>query len=135
MMDDFEPISVPGAISGSAIIDDLLNRISEKLSRDCALRETDAYQGYSATVQIRLQLADVYPVEVAAQVEVGTINPGQPSEQITVDTATVTADEVQERAGFESLSLERLVDESGFTLPKRIYVSRIRTAKKDKATW
>jgi hypothetical protein len=129
---NMELVGVPGAISGTAIIDDLLNRIGERLSRDCALRETDAYQGYSATVQINLQLADVYPVEVAAQVAVGTVDAAQPSTRIAMN---VTADVVTARAGTEP-SLERFIEgDAGAPAEapapqRRQYVSRLRGAKR-----
>jgi hypothetical protein len=121
-----EIVNVPRAISGGAIIDDLLNRIGERLSRDCSLRETDAYQGYDASVQITLQLHDVYPVEVAAQVNVGTIDPAQKSERIAMNAPMETG------ASFEPApNLERYIDPAGApaepeTPERRQYISRIR---------
>lgn len=79
-----EMISVPGQISGSAIISDMLNRIREKLERSCDLRQTDAYAGYSAEVEIKLQLRDVDTTEVHSQVNVGSIDPGQPVQRIAL---------------------------------------------------
>jgi len=38
---DMEEINVESRMSGAAIIDDLLNRIGERLSKSCDLRQTD----------------------------------------------------------------------------------------------
>ena len=123
-----EPIVVPGSISGADVIDDLCVRIAEKLSLSGDLRTTDAYRNYSATVRIDLQLVDIDPVSISAKVAVGTIDPRQPSRAITVE-ATMSAEELRERSGAESANLERPIDSTGFTPPKRIYVSRIRAGK------
>jgi hypothetical protein len=123
-----EVVSVPGSISGSAIIDDLCVRLAEKLSRDCSLRPIDCYRGYSATIVVTLQLHDVYPVEVSAQIAVGTIDARQPSTQIATDVPVVAA-------VLESPNLERFIDTSGApeaeapAPQRRQYVSRIRGAK------
>jgi hypothetical protein len=117
-----EAVAVPGTISGEAIIDDLCGRIAQQLSRDCNLRSSDCYAGYSATATVAIQLHDVYPVDVAAEVAVGAFDPHLPTTRITVGS---------EVAGEEADSslLERPIDPAGFTPPKRIYVSRIRAAK------
>jgi hypothetical protein len=99
------PVVVPGVISGSSIIRDLLNRIEEKLARNCDLRQSDAYSGYSFKVEITLQLLDVYPTTVAAEVEAGTINPQLPSAHIALGSEVV-AEEPEP-------SLERPVDPDG----------------------
>jgi len=99
-----EAISVPGVISGTAIVADLLHRIGDKLAQSCDLRMTDAYGGYAAKVSIELQLLDCYPVAVNAQVAVGTIHPLRPSRHIDLGSE-MTADE-------PAPSLERCVDGS-----------------------
>jgi hypothetical protein len=104
-----EPIHIPGRISGAAIIDDLCDRIAERLAHDCSLRATDAYSGYSARVQIELQLHDVYPTEVAATVKVGEINSQLPSAHIDLGGEVV--------AEPESGNLERSIDPDG-SLPE-----------------
>jgi hypothetical protein len=43
-------ITIPGSISGPQVIDDLLNRVAQRLERDCSLRPIDCYAGYSAKV-------------------------------------------------------------------------------------
>lgn len=53
-----KPISVPGQISGTAIINDLLARIADRLVHSCDLRQIDAYADYSAEVAIKVQLRD-----------------------------------------------------------------------------
>jgi hypothetical protein len=116
------PILIPGSISGTAIIDDLLSRIEEQLSRDCNLRQVDVYSGYAAKVQIELQLLDIYPAELVATVKVGEINSQLPSAHIDL------SGEVE--AEPESGNLERPIDESGVTEPataaaaKRWYAPR-----------
>ena len=132
---NMEVVSVPGAISGTAIIDDLCNRLAERLSRDCCLRGTDAYQGYSARVTVELQLIDVYPAEVAAQVAVGTVDAGQPAQQIMMNVPADAADSLQAQVGLQP-SLERPID-GGAGAPaeapapqRRQYVSRLRGAKR-----
>lgn len=102
------PIVIPGSISGADVIDDLCGRIAEGLSRDCSLRQIDRYTGYTATVEIKLQLEDVYPVEVAVDIMAGTLNPQLPSQHITLDSA-VTGEEP------DASGLERPVDPAGAT--------------------
>lgn len=63
-----EAIAVPGAISGTAIIADLIDRIGDKLSRDCNLRCIDVYGGHSYRVTVELQLHGVYQTEVTTGV-------------------------------------------------------------------
>jgi hypothetical protein len=77
-------VGVPGIISGTGVIKDLCRRIAERLSRDCDLRASDAYSGYSAQVTIRIQLTDVYPCEVSADITVGKIDEQLPSARITL---------------------------------------------------
>jgi hypothetical protein len=98
------PISVPGQISGDRIIDDLLNRIREKLERSNDLRQVDSYTGYSAEGEIRLQLKAVDMVAVAAQVKVGAIDPALPVQRIALN------DDV---AGVADESLEKPIDPAG----------------------
>lgn len=62
---NMEAVQVPGQISGAAIIDDLCQRIRDRLSRDCSLSQSDAYAGYAARVTVELQLKDVDITEVA----------------------------------------------------------------------
>jgi hypothetical protein len=133
-----EAIDVDGQISGLDVIDDLCCQIAAKLARHCDLRATDAYSGYSAKVQIELQLTDLDTVGVSAQMVIGTPNPSQPFQQIAVDVPQVSAEEVFSRTGLGSPSLERPID--GVVLEavrdalapsgKRQYVSRIRSAAK-----
>lgn len=100
-----EPVSVPGHISGSGIIADLCRRIAEKLALDCQLRASDAYGGYALTAEIALQLHDVDTTPVNAAIQVGSIDPAQPVQRITLGS-TVSAAEVAE----EPAPLERSVD-------------------------
>lgn len=66
-----EPINVESRLSGSAIIDDLCNRIAERLACNGDLREVDSYRGYSARVTVELKLQDVDTVEARTEVIVG----------------------------------------------------------------
>jgi hypothetical protein len=80
-----EPITVAAAsISGTEVIEDLCARIADKLSRSGDLRPTDAYRTYSAKITIELQLVDIDQIEIAEQMVIGTPDPEQPSEHITV---------------------------------------------------
>ena len=47
-----EAVAVPGRISGSEIVYDLCDRIAEKLSKSCDLRQSDSYAGYSAKITV-----------------------------------------------------------------------------------
>ena len=119
-----EPIAIPGQISGTGVIEDLCNRIREKLAKSCDLRAIDAYSSYAAKVGIELQLVDLGPVEVSAEIQVGTLNPSQPSERITL-RKSVAADEA------DSAMLERPVDPAGVEeapeiREKRFYAPRNR---------
>jgi hypothetical protein len=130
-----EVVAVPGAISGSAIIDDVCDRIAEKLARDCNLRPLDCYSGYSASVSVTLQLHDVYPVETSAVVEIGTVDAAQPSTRIAMNVPVLAADSLEARAGIEPPSLERPIDGAGAPAEaqvpqRRQYISRIRGAKR-----
>lgn len=122
-METLEPImAVSGEvmISGVSIVNDLCDKIAEKLERSCDLRSTDAYRSYAARVSITLQLIDVDTTEVAAQVDIGTMDPAQPTEHVSIDVAGVAV---------EAPSLEKPIDPSGFneaSPQKRLYVSRRR---------
>ncbi|MGA7312628.1 MAG: hypothetical protein WBX22_01535 [Silvibacterium sp.] len=102
-------VQIPGRISGEAVIHDLLDRIAAQLSGDCSLRSTDAYLGYSAKVSIELQLIDVDTTPVAATVNVGAIDPGQPSQKIVIGS-DVTGSETEQ-------SLEKPIDPDGVIEP------------------
>jgi hypothetical protein len=99
------PISVPGVISGSRIVHDLCSRIAAKLTSNCDLREIDSYSGYAAKVTIELQLTDVYPVVVTAEVAAGKINSQLPSIHIDLDSEVTGAE--------PEASLERPIDPDG----------------------
>jgi hypothetical protein len=95
-----EGIQVVQHTSGSAIIEDLLNRIREKLQGSGDLRSVDAYTAYSVKVEIELQLMDIDTANINTEVAVGTINPALPSQHITLGEAVVAekADDTLERA-------------------------------------
>ena len=82
--DAIETIVIPGQINGTAIINDLMIRIGEQLEQHDSLREIDVYDGYSARVSIDLQFGGVYPVAVAADVTVGSIDPKKPVQRVEV---------------------------------------------------
>jgi len=108
-----EPVSAPGRINGAEVINDLLDRIGEQLSKSCDLRGTDSYLSYAATVTINLQLTDFDTVQVVADLVVGTLSSQPPPQRIVLTVPPVTAEQVQERLGQESApSLERCVDGS-----------------------
>jgi hypothetical protein len=119
-----EIVSTPGRIAGGAIIDDLCAKIAAQLERSDSLRDLDIYSGYSARVHIDLQLADVYPTEVAAEVSVGNIDPQRPVERLVLDAEAVGDAE-------PDTSLERPIDEAGIAeappQQKRFYAPRNRT--------
>ncbi len=99
------PVAVPGRITGQQVINDLCDRIGERLAHDCSLRAIDAYSGYAARVTIELQLQDVYEVEVRATVQVGEINSQLPSLHIALGSEVA--------AEPESENLERVIDPDG----------------------
>jgi hypothetical protein len=99
-------VAVPGSISGSAIVRDLLDRIADKLSRDCNLRGIDVYSGYSYRSTVELQLHAVYPTTVYTEVAVGRIDPKLEVQQIELGS-DITAVEP------EASNLERPVDPDG----------------------
>jgi hypothetical protein len=100
-----EPVSVAGTISGSSIISDLCTRIAERLQLSCDLRATDAYAGYSAEVEIKLQLRDIDTTPVAAQITVGAIDPSQTVERIAMGGEVIAvADRSLERPVVETAS-------------------------------
>jgi hypothetical protein len=117
-------ISVPGQISGGAVIDDLIRRIVDKLEKSGDLRAVDSYAGYAARVSISLQLVDLNKTEVNADINVGVIDPQQPVRQVALGTDMVA---MEANVG----SLERMADGSlpeGAETParRRQYVSRVR---------
>src|SRR5262249_21165223 len=119
-----EPVQVQGTITGTGIIDDLLFRLGEKLSRSCDLRATDAYKSYSAKVVVELQLQDVDRVEALNERAVGVIDRARLVERITLSSADASPVMTQDA------SLERPVDPAGVqeapAKQTRQYVSRIR---------
>ena len=118
-------IAVPGAISGTDIIDDLCTRIAGRLALTNDLRSVDCYRGYTAKVVIDLQLIDLDTVENHAELQVGSsIDPQRPAQHMTVSLGARAED-----LGLEPQSLEKPIDAEGFTPEKRMYVSRIRGAK------
>jgi hypothetical protein len=113
---NFEPVEVAGAVNGTEIVYDLLDRLAEQLLQSDALRETDCYTSYQATLTISLQ--DVYPLVVVARVEAGTFNPQQPSRAITLNVPVVEADAVRARSGSQPANLERFIDDAGAMVPQ-----------------
>jgi hypothetical protein len=81
-----EAISVPGRINGHQIIDDLLRRIGERLSRNCDLRESDSYSSFSARVVIDLSLVDVDRVSVVTDMVIGTSPASAPAPPVAKPT-------------------------------------------------
>lgn len=93
-----QSITVSGTINGPAIINDLCNRIADKLERSNELRPVDAYRSYAARVTIDLQLVDIDTNSIATEVSVGNIDPGQKTQSITLSgTAMAEADRSLER--------------------------------------
>ena len=59
-------------LNGREIINDLLYQIDEKLSKDCNLRESDAYaSGYSAKVTVHIEAYGMDTATVEVEVAVG----------------------------------------------------------------
>ena len=78
------------ALSGSEIIEDVLNQIKLKLLTSCDLRDSDSYgQGYSGEIKISLKLygMDATPAEFVV--------PFVPKAEIPVSTEEVTVNPVQ----------------------------------------
>jgi len=107
-----EPIVMAEQISGADVIADLAARLVEGLSHECHLRETDAYDGYSAVVTAEIQLRGLDSERVEKKLTIGAHDPATPSHRITVKVEPTTASEVRERSGQEPASLERAVDGS-----------------------
>ena len=114
-------IAVPGTISGASIISDLLDRIGDKLSRDCCLRSVDVYSGYSYSVTLQLQLHGVYQTEIATEIGLGRIDPKLEVQQIELGSDITAAEP-------EPANLERPVDPAGVieaaVKEKRYYTPR-----------
>jgi hypothetical protein len=121
-MEQLQAITIPGSISGPQVIDDLCGRIAAQLARDCSLRQSDAYSGYRAKAIVTIELLDVYPATVTAEVAVGNPDP-QRSHTITLEPDVAGMAD-------ESGSLERPIDPAGITEApapqRRMYVSRTR---------
>lgn len=107
-----EPILVE-QISGTEVIADLADRLVGALSHECYLRETDAYESYSAVLTAEVQVHGLDTERVATKLVIGDHNPAAPSHRVTVKADAATASEVRARSG-QALppSLERLVDGS-----------------------
>jgi hypothetical protein len=58
-------------LTGEEIINDLLDKVAEKLRSDCNLRETDAYTGgYNGSVKVHLILHGLDAAEVKTEIAV-----------------------------------------------------------------
>ena len=124
----------PQSITGVDVINDLCDRIAQKLSKSCDLRESDAYTGLRRQSHNRPATAGRLPSRSKHRGRDRQYRSPATSEQITVDSATQIADEVRARARLQPPSLERS-ETPGATVAaeaapqRRQYVSRIRGAK------
>jgi hypothetical protein len=108
-----EAVAVPGRISGQEVVADLLDRVAERLTRSCDLRESDSYASYSAVVSITLQLVDVDTISLSQQITVGSLDAEQLAQQITINVPTITPEEIEERLDLKPTPApERPVDGS-----------------------
>ena len=96
------------ALSGSEIIEDVLNQIRIKMLTSCDLRDTDSYgQGYSGEIKISLKLysMDVLPAEFFVPIAAKTEPPAS-TEQVIVNPV-----EIEETVQIEQeLDLEAVRD-------------------------
>lgn len=108
-----ESVAVPGRISGQEIVLDLLDRLAEHLAKNCDLRPSDSYAGYSATCTVHMQCHDVDTTEAVADLVIGQLNAQKPIAGIAMSVTSITPEQVQERLGLPQVeSLERTVDGS-----------------------
>jgi len=80
-------------LSGTEIIEDILDQIKRKLKYSCDLRDSDCYgQGYSGTITISLKLHDLdnFPVELTVDI------PAKVPPPVSTETMTVTPLEITE---------------------------------------
>ncbi len=91
-------------LSGTEIINDILDQIKRKLTYSCDLRDSDSYgQGYSGTIAISLKL---YGMD-ATPVEVEVIIPPKVEPPVTNETTVVTPIQVEEKVEIpQELDLE-----------------------------
>src|SRR5580693_3671195 len=102
-----EAVAVPGRISGREVINDLLDRLAEKLAASCDLRSSDSYSSYSAKVSVEIQLSDVDTIEASRQITVGTLDAERLSQKIAMNVPPVSRETVEERLGLpQAESLE-----------------------------
>lgn len=99
------------AISGTEIINDLLDQIKRKLQSSCDLRDMDSYgQGYSATVKIDLKLYGMDTTTFEGTIDI--IPKAEPPAESTPVELGMTVDVEQE------LDLEALRERSNAPLPE-----------------
>ena len=91
-------------LSGTEIINDVVEHVRRKLQTSCDLREADSYgQGFSANIEIKLKLyaMDVIPAEFSIAIQPKVLPPE------TTETTIVTPLELQETITIEQeLDLE-----------------------------
>ena len=98
------PDTLVEGLSGTEIINDVLDQIKRKLMYSCDLRDSDSYgQGYSGTITISLKLygMDTTPVEVEIPIQPNAEPP------VTTGNAVVTPLEITEKVEIlQELDLE-----------------------------
>jgi hypothetical protein len=91
-------------LTGREIINDLLWQIDEKLTKDCNLRDSDAYAGgYSAKVTISIQAYGMDTAAVEAEVSTGKPKAVDPEKDRGIEAtlevpAEAALDQVRERS-------------------------------------
>jgi hypothetical protein len=84
--------SLVEGLSGSEVIDDVLEQIKRKLLTSCDLRDSDNYgQGYSGTIEIKLKLhaMDDIPAEFSVNIA-PKVEPPVSTEEVTVTPVEIS---------------------------------------------
>jgi hypothetical protein len=88
------PDTLVEGLSGTEIINDILDQVKRKLNYSCNLRDSDSYgQGYSAEITIKLKMygMDVTPDEFAVTIPAKSLPP------VTTGETIVTPFDVEEK--------------------------------------
>ena len=78
-------------MTGVDVVHEVCEKIRQALLRDCNRWLTDSYARYVVKAKVELQLEDIDTLAVCTGVQVGSLNPRQPSHHIVVDTSVLVA--------------------------------------------
>jgi hypothetical protein len=97
-------------LSGTEIINDVVEQIRRKLQNSCDLRESDCYtQGYSGTAEIKLKLYDMDAVNVEMKIEI----PAKVESPVSTEEVEVIPVDIEEKVEIpQELNLEAVRERS-----------------------